>query len=172
MQGMPPGQALILLPGPGADPNCLVASGLPWYVTERQCREDLARLGKVRYVRLYEDPLNGSSRGMALVRFDQPDAHRRALGELSAIGPNPVSLSEFHIHDLWNPLTAPPQLPPSHDPSRGNIAKNKVFGYGPKCLPRAVGHGDANTTTPDGMSQLAAARKKFRAEFDEMDEHQ
>jgi hypothetical protein len=148
-------------------PNCLVASGLPWYVTELDCRHALARMGNMRYARLYEDALNGASRGMVLVQFSRPEAHHRALTELTSIGAHPVTVKEYHVSDRWDPTTAPPPLP--LDPARDTISRGgKPFGFGPRCLPmRAVSLGDANTVSTDGAEQLVAARKRWRVEFED-----
>mmetsp|Transcript_11142 Transcript_11142/g.34638 ORF Transcript_11142/g.34638 Transcript_11142/m.34638 type:complete len:204 (-) Transcript_11142:9-620(-) len=161
-------QSLIALPPPGGPSNCFVASGLPWYVTEAECARELVRFGNLRFARLYADRLNGSSRGMLLVRFATASSHANAVRQLRSIGPHSVLVREYVIHDRWDPLSAPPPLPT--DPARGTVAAGKPLGYGPACLPlRAVAMGDANTVSAEGVEALSVARKKWRTEFEARD---
>ena len=162
-------QGLISLPPPGGQSNCFVASGLPWYVTESDCAQELERIGTLRFARLYADRINGSSRGMLLVRFASPATHATAAKSLRSIGPHSVLVREYLIHDRWDPLSAPPPLPT--DPAKGTMSAGKPLGYGPACLPlRAVAMGDANTVSADGVEALSVARKKWRIEFDAHDD--
>ena len=156
---------LMSFPSAASPANCVVLGGLPWQVSEVECRQALLKFGYLRFARLYEDPINGSSRGMVLVQFSKPEGHENAVRNLKAVGPYPVTLTEYVVHSLWDSTTAPPPIP--NDSLKGTVSRGKPFGFGPKCLMRAVGFGDANTISVEGTISLETARKKWRSESDD-----
>ncbi|CUG92282.1 Hypothetical protein, putative [Bodo saltans] len=61
----------LVLPSSQQPPNVLIAFGFPWYVTESRAASDYfsTRYGLPTTVRAYEDPINGSSKGVFFVEY-------------------------------------------------------------------------------------------------------
>jgi hypothetical protein len=146
-------------------PNACCIVGFPWYFGETDARNELARFGVPTLVRLYEDPINGCSRGIVLAQFGNPLALTAVAKELVDAGPaHPLTVLPFHLSPQWDPLTAPPPIP--HDVFGRSIARGKEpFGYGPSMLAvRGVALGLPNTVSAEGHEELLAIRKRHRVE--------
>lgn len=161
--------SLLREPGPGVAANAAVVSGLPWFYTEGDAAAHFARHGSVRFARLYEDVLNGKSRGIVLVQFHALESLTQLQQAPGAIGPYPVSVLLVNVSPQWDPLTAPPPFP--RDPALGSIARRAPFGYGPQLMDvRGVATGEANTANRAGFAELELARKRWRTEREQRDE--
>ena len=169
----PPTTQLLAPPSAANLPNCATVAGLPWFFTEEQARVALSVYGQPKLLRVYEDPLNGRSRGIFLVGFaDHGAALSQLRKDLTHFGPYPVTVSMWCLSSRWNPVTPPPPIPGDVFPSTlmpraGNAqyAPGQSRGDGGNCGVRGVVLGEANTATPEGFLEMERARKKHRAEL-------
>ena len=151
--------------------NCATISGLPWFLTELELKNFLStHFAAPIVLRLYEDPLNGRSRGICLVLFDEAtsdqdhDILSRFQTSLEMVGPYPVTVSLWHISTRWNPLAPLPPIP--GDPFRSLLQPARVSanrGFGPSGIAvRGISLGEANTASAEGMMALTQAKKRYR----------
>lgn len=147
--------------GPQKAANVAVVRGLPWYYSESDAGQDLGVFGMPKTVRLYEDPLNGSSRGIVYVEYESAQALIDLKATLKTVGPYPVTAELYHLtSQRWDRTGRLPRLPGDEEMS-GRIAE----GYGPQGFAvRGVGVSLPNTVTPEGIEQLERCRKRLRAE--------
>ena len=147
-----------------APPNVAVVSGFPWFFSEADATREFSRFGVPKVVRLYENPINGSSRGIVYVEFDDSNAVMELHDRVDAVGPYPVTVRVYHLsHTNWNRSGKLPDLP--EDELSSAALKKMVEGFGPEGYAvRGVSLGLPNTVLDEDVAQIETIRKRLRTE--------
>jgi hypothetical protein len=156
----------LMAPNPPRLPATVaIVSGLPWFFTENDAKHHLSQFGILRVVRFYEDPMNGTSRGILLVQYEEQGSVAELARLLQEVGPYPVKVDLYHFHlaDLWDKQGRLPDLP--GDSAAGGIvaALRPKQGFGGQGYTiRGVRLGLPNTVSADGVQRLERIRKRLR----------
>lgn len=168
---------------PGTRANVLVVRGLPWYASEAQVAKHLCQAypqAEPVTTRLYEDPVNGVSRGLCFVEYPAAasastsvngaeaavdlEAVKAALENAPWERQLPLTASLYFLTTTstrWDRAGRLPELPGDPPPvRRGEQIGFGSGGFRVRCGPAL---GLPNTVTPNGASKLRALRKRLRA---------
>jgi splicing factor U2AF subunit len=67
------------------DPNRLFVGGLPYYLSEDECKELLGTFGAIKYFYLIRDRATGSSKGYAFIIYEDPGVIEAAIAGLNGM---------------------------------------------------------------------------------------
>lgn len=149
-----------LLPSamPRFPPNVAIVSGYHWHFSEKDAFQAFSKFGVPKTVRVYEDPINGSSRGIFFVEFEKPFQLPVLAEGLTRQEGIDVKLY-FLTHQVWDRSGRLPDLPGDFD----FFGSRVVEGYGNQGYRvRGCCLGLANTVTPEGAEEVERIRKRLR----------
>lgn len=156
--------------------NVLIVHGYPWHASEDAVLRHLARLyptAAPTSVRLYDNPVNGASRGIGFVEYAEP-----AGGDAAALATQLAQVQQkvegatyegaelravlYHLTATkWDRGGRLPDLPGDPPPlPRGGLSGYGERGYLVRGGPAL---GLPNTLTEEGIAKMRSLRKRLRA---------
>lgn len=154
----------------GVLPTTVLFSGLAWWVSDEDVRSMCIAAGVVpkrNAIRIYMDPINGRSKGMAVVGCDTPEQASTLAAEVPKRSANVVG-TVYCMRVPWESpvLSFFPPLTPGETVAqrRASVA---VAGYGSRCSAiRGGGLALPNTASTDDLvrAELYALRRRLREE--------
>ncbi|CCW64340.1 unnamed protein product [Phytomonas sp. EM1] len=179
---------------PDRQANVLIASGFSWYVSEVMIHRYLRQIfpeAEPTTTRLYDDPVNGASRGHCFIEYPTPTGGGGGLDGGTHTRPSPASASPttpspslalvkqrieatpfehtfltvslyYLTNPRWDRGGRLPDLPTDPPPLR----REEQMGYGDEGFVVRCGPflGLPNTISEEGKAQLSALRKRMRKE--------